>query len=417
MVEKQESSPVKSLEAPYITAVKTVVKEKMPDQVEDFNKFFDLMNNELMGNGEGKGLFIWESKVYEGVSFLAAHIHISESWIQKLSSNNLNVPKRLNPSRKDQIRFIQPANGHDNDGSGLSVLDMAFSPSIDIAHLIATAITDKEEPPTGDIYLLGSPRAIGGKTTNKFNDLAEAGKDFKDKHYNALGFYPHGVIYAEFMEEFVPENEVDLLNTRIVLEGVSKGTVTADRTYHHLSQAVKDRTQVLLDNVAGVHGSNLPTKIGRGANLLLFLAEVGVRFKNPIGKELVRTQPQFYKDISEKLGIAPDTEEEKKLKASLEKIEYMTLWHGTPIDKSERKFVRIPTPDPANISFKAMRRAFSFGRQARPRAIQDLAYQEGEAIFFPNSNKVHMWNWERNIESGSWSRKMKRIVSTEAVNR
>lgn len=405
MIESQETQPKVSLEAPYISAVKARVAELLPEESQKFNNFFDLMNEELMGQGEGKGLFVWESKKYKGVRFLAGHIHISKDWIKKLSSQKLESPFQLRRRIKSQVRFIQPAFGRGNDGSALSVLDMAFSPALDITHTIATAIKSGEEPLTGDIYLLGSPTAIGGKTTGWFNGKVNAARE------RNLGFNSHGEIYAEFMREHLPQNPKELKGTRVVLEGVSKGTITADRTTRYLTELVKDRTQVLLDNPAGVHGNGLPTKIGRGANMLLFLAEASVR-RNIIGKVLSKTQPQFYKDISQRLNLEEDSEEQKKLKGELAHSELVTLWHGNPINKREKRYIRISTPDTANISFKAIRRALYLKFKEKP-TIQDWAYQEGEAVIFPNSNKLHMWNWERNIKSGSWSRKMDSIIRTK----
>jgi hypothetical protein len=434
------SSP--RLEAPYITAVKAVTRERMPEQAGDFDRFFDAINNELMGNGEGRGLFIWESKLekYKGVKFLAAQIHITEKLVRSLSNSKIEAPINGQERRLSHlVRFIEPAWGLGNDGSGLSALDMAFSPALDMANTIATAIRNGEVPPTGDIFLLGSLTAIGGETTADFNQAV------KQANARGEGLDPYGEIFAEFMLEHLPSAPDELDKTRIVLEGVSKGTITASRTFAHLPEYLKPKTetikedgkkeykkisrgvQLLLDTPAGLHGSNLPTQIGRGLNMLGFVAEAlarsSIKIKgrqlrgSTLAKVLTETQPQFYRDIGEELGILRPDETQVKLKKELTNAEIATLVHGTPLDKQERTYIRISTPDPANINFRALRRVFGFGHKDKPRAIQDLVMNEGEMAIFPNSNKLHMWHWLRNIESGSWSRKMDAIVNRQTPKR
>ncbi len=411
------------LEVPYVTVAKAVTRERIPEQAENFEKFFDAINNELMGNGEGKGLFIWESKKYPGVKFLAGQIHITEKLVRHLSHGRIEEPINGQERRLSHlVRFFEPGWGLKGDGSGVSVLDMALSPALDMTHIIATAIKNGEIPPTGDIFLLGSPAAIGGETTPAFN------KTVKEAIAQGKGFDPYGEIYAEFMEEHLPTTPDELDKTKIVLEGVSEGTITADRTAHHLREGLKPRkvkdedgrerwvgVQVLLDNPAGIHGSNLPTQIGRSGNMLGFVTEAVVRnFTSPIAKILNSTQPQFYKDIAQKLKIPQPDETQRKAKKRLAVLEITTLLHGAPLDKRERAYVRISSPDPANANFKGLRRAFGFGRQDKPRTIQDWVISEGETKIFPNSNKLHMWPWLRSIESGAWGRKMKAIVDTES---
>jgi hypothetical protein len=418
-----------SLETPYVTAVKAVVRERIPDQAGDFDRFFDGLNNELMGNGEGKGFFIWESKKYPGVKFLAGHIRITEAFVRDLSGNESEEDHQSSPQRRERlVRFIQPALGSRKDGSAISAVDMAFSPAIDMANTIATSIKNGDASPVGDIFLLGGLTAIGGGTTEAFNQA------IKEASNRGEGFDPYGEIYAEFMEENLPKTSEELDKVRVVLEGVSKGTITADRTYAHLSDNLKSRkvkieieteggekreidgergVQVLLDNPAGVHGHNLPTQIGRGANMLLFLAEAGIRsVTSKTGRALGKTQPQFYLDIARKLGIAEDDGDQKKLKGDLTRAEFATLWHGTKIDKDKRTYVRVSSPDTANSNFKAVRRALGL-KDREDLGIQDFMISESEMKIFPNKNTLHMWPWLRSIDSGSWARKMKAIVAAK----
>lgn len=411
------------LEVPYITAAKELVDDK--ELPFGFHYLFNRINNELMRKPEGEdkgGLFVWESKKYPGVKFLAGHFRITEDIVRKIAygSGRKTPISYLTPDIqagserriKHVVRFLQPAFGLGKDGSGFSVLDMAFSPAIDMATMISASIRRGEIPPKGDIYLLGTPTALGGETTESFNRKV---KEARDK---GQGLDPYGEIFAEFVEAHVPQEQGELEATKIVIEGISKGAVTAHRTFTHLSEEIKERAQLLLDNPAIYHGKrewgsrNIPTQIGRGINLLGFVAEVVARMPNKFGKTLTKNQPIFYQEIAKELEIADESSEQKKLKNDLRMAELTTLVHGAPIDKSVRAFEKVSSPDTANTSFRTIRRVLSLRFKKRPYGIHDLMLNDGKIVVFPNANKTHMWPWMRSIDSGSWERKMEYIETT-----
>jgi len=443
------------------------VQEILPEEhQESFGIFFDHLNDELMRPAEGNdrgGIFVWEStKSYPGVKFLAVHIRIKPEWAMKIaarhdlseSASGASLPDSVGEPLTERrinhyIRFIQPALGKNPDGSGLSPVDMALSPALDMLTIMSAAIARGEEPPSGEIFILGSPTALGGETTETFNTNVRKAKDAGE------GFGPYGEIYAEFEEEFSPKTEQELDRTRIVEDGaVSKGAITTDKTFRHLPERLQDRTvlipmasnvrtgdesreyqtwihkgkrgpQMLLGNPAGVHGHNLPTKIGRSLNMLPFPLEGYVRGKiNPVARSLDKPHKQFYKDVARELGIPEESEEQKRLKADLFNAELATLFEGSPIDKSRRSFVRISSPDTANANLKAVRKVIRtrLGRamevvvdaaEGKPRPRRAFVFmQEGNMSIFPNANKLHMLPWIRSINSGAWARKMAFIENT-----
>ena len=419
------------LEAPYITAIKGLVHERIPDHEQSFTTFFDYINRELLRKAEGKdkgGLFVWESKKYPGVRFLAGHIRITDEVVRAIASDLISTDESKSqeissPNEKEQrrvkhiARFLQPAFGFAKDGSGLSVLDMAFSPALDIATSIAASIRRGEEPVTGEIFLFGTPKALGGQTTMEFNQAVSRSR------VQGRGLDPFGEINAEFIEEHVSQSPQDLASTKIVVEGISKGAATAQRTISHLSKEIRERTQLLYYNPAATHGKyeedvevnrtklrrlkNLPTQIGRSANLIGFVGEVGIRMvTSSFGKTLNKVQPQFYLDIAKVLGIPDDTNEQKKLKKQLRNAELATLIHGAPLDKSIKSYEKVSSPDTANTGFKVIKRVLSV-QKGTP-----LFYKDGETLVFPNKNKTHMWPWMRSIDTGSWKRKIKFIENT-----
>ncbi|WP_225062937.1 hypothetical protein, partial [Bacteroides thetaiotaomicron] len=60
----------------------------------------------------------------------------------------------------------------------------------------------------------------------------------------------HGKLYAEFIKKHEPPEKGD---AHIVLQGVSKGAIVAERTSQYLPKELQKSTQRLLDNPAGDH--------------------------------------------------------------------------------------------------------------------------------------------------------------------
>lgn len=422
MVERQEAEPQTHLEVPYVTIVRNIVHEKIPEHAGSFDITLDEINRQLI---EGNGFFQWESKAKPGVKFLAGHLSITPDLIQKIASQNMqNSDESLSNQDlgEDEQRlehyvyFVQPSFGPPPDGSAISALDMGIDRFIKEMPKVARAMRAGEKPPTVDIFIVGGPTALGAQVTGEFID--EVKKD---------GFEPYAKIYAEFAEEFLPKDKETLEKTRIVLQGVSKGTVTSDLTTKYLPKEIQDRTQRLYDDTAASHGRNIPTQIGRSINMGVGMAaEIGVRqFKGTVRNAAFAGQKQFYEEIS-KLRHLEDSEEQAKLKGELFTQELKTVAKGTPLNTEQRAYSRISTPDPVNINIRNIGRVIGAGltekflgiksritgRELAPRRAL-VANEKGRLLTFATSNTFHNFPWERSIESGSWAQKMEYVENTK----
>ncbi len=439
MMEKETTQ--RSLEAPYVTIVRDIVHEKIPEHKRAFDITLDEINRQFVGDG----LFQWKSTKQPGVKILAGHLSVTPELIEKIASLNSQsqsvggTTEGENESRLEHYAyFVQPSFGPPPDGSAISALDMGIDRFIKEMPKIARALKHGENPPTVDIYMLGGPTALGAEVTREFVDQVKK-----------EGFDAYGKLYAEFVQEHLPGDKETLDKTRVVLQGVSKGTVTADLTSHHLPEEIRRRTQRLFDNTAASHGRNLPTQLGRSINMGVGMgAEVAVRkYRGAVRNSAFSTQKQFYEDISRVKGIQ-DSKEQKKLKGDLFfKIsdflrfggggEIKTIAHGTPLDQTQRSFSRISTPDPVNINVRNMLEVA--GRSRFPQRIMELGHnlvsglaelggikmeprprralvarQKGRILTFATSNTFHNFPWERSVKSGSWAQKMEYVENTHS---
>lgn len=437
-MERQEVAPNQPLEATYVTIVKRIVHKEIPAH----GASFDIALNEINRQITGDGLFQWESKSenHKGVKFLAGHLSITADLIQRIANQTSQAPKTPSEDQESEdtqrlehyAYFVQPSFGLPPDGSALSVLDMGIDRFIKEMPKVARALRNGERPPTVDIYLLGGPTALGAEITRDFVDAVEAN-----------GFSEYGKLYAEFAQEFLPHDQDALDKTRIVLQGVSKGTVTAEQTFLNLPDAIKSRTQLLFDNTAASQGRNLPTRIGRSANMAIGMgAEMVVRIGadilggSTIPKGAFKDQGKFYKDILKAKGIPEDSDEQKKLKGELfTKGEIATIAKGTPFNEKTRAYSRISTSDPVNINFDNATRvdevrstemilggAYTLAREVvnrlggkmKPWARRGLvAKQKGRILTFATENGGHNFPWVRSVDSGSWAQKMEYVENTK----
>ena len=411
----------KPIEATYVTIVKDIVAKKIPEHQQSFNIALDEINRQITG----EGLFQWESKDQPGVKFLAGHLQITPELIERIANQNQNTQQTDSEvissepeGPKHYAYFAQPSFGLGLDGSALSVLDMGIDRFIKEMPKVARAIRAGEKPPSVDIYLLGGPTALGAEVTREFVDGVKKN-----------GFSEYGRLYAEFVREHLPKDEDTLAETRVVLQGVSKGTITGEQTYAHLPPELQERSQLLFDNPAGTHGRNIPTQIGRSINMGVGMAgELGVRMiAGSVKGGAFAGQKDFYEAIMQKKGIPEDSEEQKKLKGELFlKGELATIAKGTPLDDNIRSFSRISTPDPVNINVRNMARVFSapiterltqvkdrlLGRKLEPRRALTGA-THGQRLTFATGNNIHNFPWVRSIDSGSWAQKMQYVENSK----
>lgn len=407
-----------NLEATYVTIVKDIVAKKIPEH----KASFDITLNEINRQITGEGLFQWSSE-RSGVKFLAGHLQVTPELIERIAHGRRSGdeaprsdPEDENPRAEHYVYFIEPSFGLGEDGSALSALDMGIARFINEMPKVARAIRAGEKPPTVDIFMVGGPTALGGEVTEDFVQRVKEN-----------GFSEYGPLYSEFVVQKLAD--FDLHKTRIVLQGASKGAVTSDLTYKNLPVEVQERTQLLYDNPGGTQGQTLPSEIGRSVNLGVGMAtELGVRaFAGSVKNGAFAGQKEFYESIKKKLGILEDSDEQKKLKADLfMKGEIKALAKGTPLDKDQRSFTRISTPDPVNINFSNIARVISGGVVERVTDLKDklsgrklaprralTATQKSRNITFATGNTVHNFPWVRNIDSGGWARKMEYVENSK----
>lgn len=416
-----EASSGPKLEATYVTIVKDIVAKKIPEHQKSFNT----MLNEINGQITGDGLFQWESAREPGIKFLAGHLSVTPELINKIASqNSISKTSELKSDEDDEqktehyVYFIEPSFGIGEDGSALSVLDMAIARFVNEMPKVARAIRAGEKSPTIDIFMVGGPAALGGQVTQEFVDRVKAN-----------GFSEYGKLYGEFITQNL--SSFDLDKTRVVLQGASKGAVTSDLTFKNLPHEIQDRTQLLYDNPGGIQGQNLPSQIGRSINLGLGMgAELGVRaVAGSVRNGAFAEQKEFYNRIKAKQGIAEDSEEQKKLKGELFlKGEIKALAKGTSLDQDQRSFIRISTPDPVNVNFSNIAGVVGGGISERLGEVKDRilarklgprralsATQKGRNITFATGNTVHNFPWVRNIDSGAWARKMEYVENSKST--
>lgn len=210
--------------------------------------------------------------------------------------------------------------------------------------------------------LLGSPIGFKGRVGKKFTQETVEN-----------GFESYGKLYAEYIEKVIGEMDE---NTRIVINGASRGAVTAEKTYHFLIQrlmqahaqkmhetkkeygleeenAYRDflyhHIQGLYDEPAGVHKKDiwLPFK---AAN------EVGLMVEDTVRRKKFKEEflsPEFDADERQFLAhfgtdIAEYTPEDLSRINRVVAAEAFHLALGSPQNQEEPGHNRAPIFDPAN---------------------------------------------------------------------
>ncbi len=412
-----------TLEVPYVRIIRDIVHEKIPDHRQSFDITLDAINNQLMGDG----LSVWNSREQPGVGFLSAHLAVTPDLIRRLATKSPPPPefsdvsaaedlqkmlakrrKRKAPNIDHYVYLMEPYFGLGDDGSAISATDIAIASFISQMPKVAAALRSGTKPPTVDIYVVGSPTALGGQVTPDFVDGVRRN-----------GFAQHGRIYAEFLYDHLPEGELD--STRIIIHGGSKGSITSDKTFKYLPVGIQERTQLLYDTPAGTHGKGVLERTLRTYNMGVGMAaEVAVRqFAGSVKNGAFAGQKEFYRQIARLKGIPEDTQEQGGLKRALFKQEIWTLAKGTPLDRNQRSFSRISTPDPVNINVRNVARVLSGGISDRLSGLADGTWglvrksrrgltvsQEGRRLTFATGNTIHNFPWVRSINRGAWARKM-----------
>lgn len=356
-----ETALSQPLEVPYVRIIRDIVHEKIPEHRRSFDITLDEINRQML---QPDGLFVWHSKDQLGVSFLAGHLSVTPDLIKRIavqspaSSDRSTAeikPKKPGEQEKRKIDHyvwvIEPYLGFGEDGSAISAADVAIARFIAEMPTIARAIIAGEKPPTIDIYMVGSPTALGGHVTPEFVEKVKK-----------RGFSEYGRLYAKFVREQLRQDQLD--STRIVIQGGSKGAITSDKTFKYLSQDIQERTQLLYDTPTGTHGKGVLERTLRTYNMGVGMAaEVAVRqFAGLVRNGAFAGQKEFYRAITKLIDIPEDSKEQKRLKRDLFlRGELWSLAKGTPLDRRQRSFSRRSIFDPVNIDAGNIARVVSGG--------------------------------------------------------
>lgn len=398
MIEKETQQ--KPLEAPYVGTMRREAQEKIEGHDRSLSLIFNEINNQAI---DSFGIF--NSERFPGVSFSTIHLSITPELIKKINNSQDFPQLEENPSQtKDQIWFVEPAFGMGDIGNAFSALDMGIDRFIREMPKVARALKHGEKPPKVDIYIMGSPIAFGGTVTEEWG-----------KEVGETGFDAHGKLYAEFVAKNLPQN---LDDTRVVVNGPSRGSVTAERTYHFLPEEIKEHTQGLYDIPVGSHSRILPLQAVKTANMGVGMAgEFGIRIlADRTSKDLGKTEALFYKQLRKIKNIPQDSKEQSGLKLKSFIAEVKALARGTPPDYDERGFYRAPELDPTNIKLEGIinrlwgpvseRRKLVVNKVQRmlnsrvkeyethPRFIRD----RGRKMVVSTSRKAHNFPWKKSFQ-------------------
>ncbi len=388
---------------------KTMIKEAKrkidPREHQALKTVFTEIDRQAVDNYE-----IFKSKLFSGVEFSVIKLSVTPDLIKKLTSQGVNVeeneeeaedPQDLDTGVKNYKYFIQPALVVPPLGSSYTGQDMGTDRFIRSLTKVARAMKHGETPPNIEIDLVGATTSFDAKVTKEW--LKEVEKD---------GFDAYGRLYAEYIESRISIDPQERKNTRIILQGGSKGTVTSSTTSKHLSPDLQNITQRLYHVPAGNQARNIPAQAASILNMGLGMgAEIGLRIAfDETTKGLIATEKTFYAGLKKEKGIEEETEEQKKLKKSVFLAEVKALGRGTPFDKDERAFVVQPIFDPTNEDLRAQLEVLLRGvKTAKDKLFHKPTtvtfYDQGKVLHVPYHRFAHSYIFKRSFKA--WERALR----------
>lgn len=282
------------------------------------------------------------------VTFAYTKVAITPQLLERLGSPSKVDHKDSSNEWKDY--FLFSAMGLPPEGSPFTVQDVGIDRFIRSLTPVARALREGQVPPEIAIYFCGSPTGFGGEVSPEWIQMV-----------NKEGMDVHGKLYAEFIEqEELKRRKLDpVSNTaiaeassknkktpkHIVLQGVSKGAVVANRTFSHLPEGLQQTTQQLFDNPAGHHKRGIINSLVRGTQAAVGLGREIWRTRD-IGKALSDAGTNHLSTIQKEKGLLADSPEQKKLKMSAFLADGKSLFLGEPVDTTQRSYVRRGIQDP-----------------------------------------------------------------------
>jgi|SRR3989344_966058 len=384
--EKQE------FQTPFCNVTLKEFTEAHPEKREAMRTVLKDIDAQAMDNFE-----IFNSERFPGVSFSFSKLTVSSEIIERLAAQkNTGTP----PDQKDENAEIEEgkeegvgAKRHDYflftafapppDGHALTVQDVAIDRYIRLIPRVANALKLGEKPPEVNVYLLGAPTGLGGSVTEEWIE------EIKEN-----GLEKYGEMYAEFVEQ----HEAEHAEPHVVLQGVSKGAIIAERTSKYLPEELQEKTQRLLDNPAGHHEQTPVIRWLKGAQVALGLAGEGVArmvFDDSM-KSLMKQGGALTENLKKTKGIPDDEAVQTKLKQSAALAEGLALMKGSPLDtESTRSFIRRAIYDPLTISPTWLHEVWkksSEGKKAqffkKGRSVES-SFKGHHMLFY---NRYHRWS-------------------------
>ncbi|MDO8486775.1 MAG: hypothetical protein Q7S45_00565 [Candidatus Curtissbacteria bacterium] len=369
------------------------INKQKPEIAPDMQTILEEIERQSIDN-----FAIYESKEFPGVAFSYTKLTVTPEIVKKIAGENYRLPDSNPQDQNPENRvifefgvFTPPPNGH-----ALSLLDMPIDRFI---RNIPKVFHTKEGhiPPTIDIYALGSPIGYGGTVTPEYLEAL-----IKN------GLEANGRIYGEFMNEKL--RDLDPKNTHVLAQGASMGAINADQAVLHLLPDFKEQTQVLLDVPAGHHNPKLVNRLKGLQTAVMFGAETGTRMLfDPKMKGLGNRTKKLYQYLSQAKNIPADGSDQTRLKWRCLYETGLKLVKGSPLEESQRHFIRAGIYDPLTTGPK---RFFDTYR----RWNKNIVFKGiGHSLEFPIAT-THFWfytqrfnRWERIIKNCKGIKETKKL--------
>lgn len=349
-----------TLKTPFHTPTLNAFSKEFPGKREALEGVLNEIDRQAMGNFD-----VFRSKEYPGVSFSFTTLRITPDVLARLrvgvhvtaggpsapeeasvDENGKDVSdKEIHTGAQQQDFFLFSAFDFPPGGHAFASEDMGIDRFIRLLPRVTNSLRLGQEPPEVTMYWLGAPSGFGGSVTSGWVKAIDEG-----------GLQEEAKLYAEFIADREKAGKTD---RHIVLQGVSKGAVVAERARAFLPEGLRPSVQCLLDNPVGDHKPVLPDQLKGGQIVAGLLGELGARISlekikgEGILKDLETHGAGFVDGLAKKTGIQKDTEEQLSLKQKGAWAELGALLKGTELDTENiRSYIRRGMYDPLSFSLQ-----------------------------------------------------------------
>ena len=342
-------------QTPFCNAILKEFTKQYPEKREAIKTVLKEIDAQAIHN-----IDVFQSTKFPGVRFSHSKLTVTQEFVEKLGSFQFpNTPPSASPEatgRGEETEGEPRAKRHDYflftamnpppGGHALTVQDVAIDRFIRLLPLVAGALSRGEKPPEANVYLLGDTTGLGGTVTTEWV------QGVKDR-----GFDQDGELYAEFIKQVELKNVETGREPHIVLQGVSKGAVVAEKTSKHLPKNLLAHTQRLLDNPAGDHGDEaILERARKGLQVLIgYKSESDYHSKGGIMQTLGAYGGPFTRFLTSHLAKEKNIPEDSRGQQLLKwRVVFSDVWNlvkGSSLDTEEtRSFIRRGIDDPVTES-------------------------------------------------------------------